>query len=340
MNAPPPGTPKATAATASALTTPPTMITREQALLGLKAMELRGRRPRIFNLERPASTDKDSFNQLSGRSDGGGGDGGGGGGGGQDSINSKASESVKGKDANATSSAGATNFDVLFDAAVAESPATKGLVAAVSKKSINGGRGDGHTRSDDSKRVVADIAVLVRTLEEGVSGAGGVGPLHWGWLSCAEAGERSKRLYREASHAQVFFLHLILPSSSRYFEKVGEGRLNRNILKATYLFVRYIKQKRMVTRRTARKCVILPPPQPSHALSSSWETPHMLDAESHEASEEDKHLLYGEYKIYRKAAVRVVYTIIRRDMSPFRVPAVLDTCVRSNISLVVHRFLR
>lgn len=173
------------------------MITRGQALLALKAMESRGRRPRIFNLE--PHFHEDSFNQPLGRGDiiGGGGSGD------QDSDNysqKKTLESVKGRDTQANSSSTTTststgdvsNFDVLFDAAVSSSNCIS-----------DGGHGSGSGSGSDTKQVVADIVVLVSTLEKGVSGAGEVRPLEWGWLSRTEAGDLSKRLYREASHAQV-----------------------------------------------------------------------------------------------------------------------------------------
>ena len=152
------------------------MISRAQALSALKAMEIRGRRPRIFSQAPPPSTDEDSFNQLS--------------------------EASRGRSSETTASAErggqSTNFDVLFDAAVVET----------SKDGVNEASRSAVTGTHEHHRGMADIAVLMRTLKDGVSAAPAEGvmalaPLEWVWLSRVEAEERARELYREASFAQV-----------------------------------------------------------------------------------------------------------------------------------------
>lgn len=164
------------------------LLTRAEAFAGLKKMVTRGRRPRVFVVELLLPSDEDSINNLSGSGNGNG-------------------SSV----AATTDGSGPTNLDVIFDAALALSPSTlssaagngggggvrNGVKAASGKGGGAGGEGqDG----GDSK---ADVGVLLRTMEEGVSAVGGVGPLEWDWLSCEEAGGRARKLYREAAHAQV-----------------------------------------------------------------------------------------------------------------------------------------
>lgn len=133
-------------------------------------MEIRGRRPRVFGIEPSPSIDQDSFNQPSAASAAG-----------------SASAATR-KMAAAGDSR--TNFDVMFIAAV----------AASSSNASGGGGGDG---SGGQEERGADIGALMRIMEEGVSGPGGVGALEWSWLSHQEAGDKARKLYRKAAHAQV-----------------------------------------------------------------------------------------------------------------------------------------
>lgn len=152
-----------------------------------------GRRPRVFVVEVPSPTDEDSINNLSGSGN---------------------SSSV----AATTDGSGPTNLDVLFDAAVALSSSTLSSTAA---NAGGGGRGGGRNgakaasgegagssgggggEEHDGKEANTEVGVFLRTLEEGVSAVGGVGPLEWDWLSSEEAAGRARKLYREAAHAQV-----------------------------------------------------------------------------------------------------------------------------------------
>lgn len=163
-------------------------------------MILQGRRPRIFGVEPLLSVDDDSINNLSGSGNGLGGGG------------SMAAVTTNGS--------GRTNLDVLFDAAVARPsssvPSSSGVVAAGGRgrngakasSGSSGGSGDGGGGGGGGEGVTkADVGALLRTMEEGVSAPGGVGPLEWDWLSCEEAGDRARKLYREAAHAQVRMVH-------------------------------------------------------------------------------------------------------------------------------------
>lgn len=187
------------------------VVTRAQALSALRKMEeLQGRRAHVFELEPPLSVDDDSiFNQLSIAASGGG------------SVTDPTGNDKPGtasKDLATTGERdgvrGRTNFDVLFDAAVVLSSATKtshGVGANGIAPASRSGTGVAGTaaRTEQShggtvEKEEADIAEFLGVMEEGVSAAEGVGALEWGWLSGDEAGRRSRRLYREAAHAQVF----------------------------------------------------------------------------------------------------------------------------------------
>ena len=157
-------------------------------------MKIRGRCPRIFEMETPASIDEDSLNQLSATASGNG-----------NAISVEPTSSVGGpKDRR-------TNLDVLFDAA-ALGPAptstdnTPGAAAGRGRAAGGvggggGGNGGGDTGGQEERK--ADIGMLMQALEKGVSGPGGVGPLEWEFLSREEAAKGAKKLYREAAHAQV-----------------------------------------------------------------------------------------------------------------------------------------
>lgn len=162
-------------------------------------MILQGRRPRIFRVEPLLSVDDDSINNLSGSGNGGGGSGGGGGGGVSLTVTPNGS--------------GRTNLDVLFDAAVAltlsaPSP-SEGTVSAGSGRkgakaiSHGSGGGGGGGEAQDGKDPKTDLGVLLRIIEEGVATPEGIGPLEWDWLSYEEAGDRARKLFRQAAHAQV-----------------------------------------------------------------------------------------------------------------------------------------
>lgn len=168
--------------------TPPAkqLLTRKQAFSGIKKMVVQGRRPRIYGIEPQLSADDDSLNNLSGSGEGGGG-------------------SVVAAIPDGSSR---TNLDILFDAAAALSSSVSssggGAAAAAGRNGTTnkggGGAGGGQEEGRDPQ---ADVGVLLRTLEEGVSTPGGVGPLEWDWLSGEEARDRERKMYREASHAQV-----------------------------------------------------------------------------------------------------------------------------------------
>ena len=143
-------------------------------------MLIRGRRARIFEIEVATSIDEDSLNQLSAASGRTGNN--------ENSI-SAALTSVDSNDR-------PTNLDVLFDAAAAVVEPT--LASSGGDRGIGGVSGDG---GQEERK--ADIGVLMQTLETGVSGPGGVGPLEWEVLSREDAADGAKRLYREAAHAQV-----------------------------------------------------------------------------------------------------------------------------------------
>ncbi|CAN0329037.1 unnamed protein product, partial [Laminaria digitata] len=64
------------------------------------------------------------------------------------------------------------------------------------------GSGSGVSRNGGQAERKVDIGVILQTLEKGVSGPGGVGPLEWEVLSRDEAADGAKKLYREAAHAQ------------------------------------------------------------------------------------------------------------------------------------------
>lgn len=170
------------------------LLTRAEAYAGLKNMVTRGRRPRVFVVEAPLPSDEDSINNLSGSVNGGGGGG--------SSVAATADGS------------GPTNLDLLFDAAAALSPASAPSPAAGKGGGGGGGRngvkaasgkggGADAGEEQDAKEPRADVGVLLRVMEEGVSAVGGVGPLEWAWLSGEEAAGRARKLYREAAHAQV-----------------------------------------------------------------------------------------------------------------------------------------
>ncbi|CAM9263618.1 unnamed protein product, partial [Pylaiella littoralis] len=206
--------------------TPPIkqLVTRTQVLSGLKKMILQGRRPRIFRVEPLLSVDDDSINNLSGSGNGGGGSGGGGGGGVSLTVTPNGS--------------GRTNLDVLFDAAVAltlsaPSP-SEGTVSAGSSRegakaiSHGSGGGGGGGEAQDGKDPKTDLGVLLRIIEDGVATPEGIGPLEWDWLSYEEAGDRARKLFRQAAHAQRRLLLIsddedeaVLQKASRIREKIA-----------------------------------------------------------------------------------------------------------------------
>ncbi len=155
-------------------------------------MVTHGRRPRVYAVEALLSSDDDSINNLSGSANGGGGGG----------------SSV----AAATDDTGFTNLDAIFDAGVALSSSVGNTTSRgggggqSGTKEAGGGGGGG-----EGKDTKADVGVLLRLMEEGLPAPGGVGPLEWDWLSCEEAGERARKFYCEAAHAQVKFLRRALP---------------------------------------------------------------------------------------------------------------------------------
>lgn len=183
--------------------TPPVkqLLTRTQVLSGLKKMILLGRRPRIFGVESFLSVDDDSINNLSesGNACGGGG----------------------ALMALTPNGSGRTNLDVLFDAAAAiplsAPPSSSGTTTAARGRNGakvsgggSGGGGGGGGEVENGGDPKADLEVLLRTMEEGVSNPGGIGPLEWDWLSCEEAGDKARKLYRQAAHTQVRTIHLLL----------------------------------------------------------------------------------------------------------------------------------
>lgn len=184
----PPPPPAAGAASTSPATT---AVTRAQALSGLKTMEIRGRRARIFELTSPPSIDEDSFNQLS--------------------AASVEAGSTCASVAAAIGVEGATNFDVLFDAAVEMSTSSPGTNVSTGAGALtaNAGRsgpgvGDGESGGGEHNEKKAGVGALMHTLEEGASSKPPrVGPLQWEWLPRVEADSRARKLYREAAHAQV-----------------------------------------------------------------------------------------------------------------------------------------
>ncbi|CAM9503120.1 unnamed protein product [Ectocarpus sp. 12 AP-2014] len=167
--------------------TPPAkhFLTRKQAFSGIKKMVVQGRRPRIYGIEPQLSSDDDSLNNLSGIGEGGSG-------------------SVVAAIPDGSSR---TNLDVLFDAAAALSSSASssggGAAATAGRNGVtNKGGGGGGGGQEEGEDPQANVGVLLRTLEEGVSAPGGVGPLEWDWLSGEEARDRARMMYREASHAQ------------------------------------------------------------------------------------------------------------------------------------------
>lgn len=153
-------------------------------------MRIRGRCARIFEIETPASTDEDSLNQLSAAASGN-----------RNAISVELTLSVGGPNDRRT------NLDVLFDAAVLRPASTitdntPGATAA-GRGGAAAGAGSGGGDAGGQGERKADIGALMQTLENGVSGSGGAGPLEWEFLSREEAADGAKKLYREAVHAQV-----------------------------------------------------------------------------------------------------------------------------------------
>ncbi|CAM9499651.1 unnamed protein product, partial [Hapterophycus canaliculatus] len=162
------------------------LLTRAQAFSGIKKMVTQGRRPRVFRVEVPVSIDDDSINNLSGSGVGGG----------------SVIATTDGSDR--------TNLDVLFDAA-AVLPSSVPPPSALGNGSRGGAKGNsgggsggsgGSGEGQEEGSAKAAVGVLLLTLEEGSSSLGGVGPLEWDWLSREEAGNRAKKIYRQAAHAQ------------------------------------------------------------------------------------------------------------------------------------------
>lgn len=144
-------------------------------------MVVQGRRPRIYGIEPQLSADDDSLNNLSASGEGGGG-------------------SVV---AAVPDGSSRTNLDVIFDAAAALSSSASSSGGGGRNGVTNKRGGGGGGGQEEGRDPQVDVGVLLRTLEEGVSAPGGVGPLEWDWLCGEEARDRARRMYREASHAQV-----------------------------------------------------------------------------------------------------------------------------------------
>ncbi|CAM9751468.1 unnamed protein product, partial [Scytosiphon promiscuus] len=103
-------------------------------------------------------------------------------------------------------SADRTNLDVLFDAAAALSspavppPSASGNSGRGGAKGNSGGGGSGEGQEEGDAK--AAVKWLLLALEDGTTSTVVVGPLEWDWLSCEEARDRAKKIYRQASHAQ------------------------------------------------------------------------------------------------------------------------------------------